>query len=410
MIKLHKTIYDEKEVRSQFPIFNSGNLVYLDSAASSQKPFSVIKSINEVYSKHYANIHRGVYKLSQEATDMYEDARETVKEFINAGSVKEIIFVRGATEAINLVTSTVADINLEEGDEIILSRLEHHSNIVPWQIAAKKHKAVIKIAESDENGDVSFESVFKNVTSKTKFISITHISNAIGSIIPVKEICKEAKSRGIFTLIDGCQAAPLLEIDVQDMGCDFYVFSGHKTYGPSGIGVLYGKEDILSEAPPYQGGGDMIDKVTFENTTYAGLPSKFEAGTPNIVGAIGLGRALQWMKEIGMNNIYSHSKKVISEGVNILKNIKGLKIIGEPSKRGGVISFIYNDIHSHDLGTLLNTYNIAVRTGHHCAQPTMERYNVSSTVRASVGYYNNKDDFESLAEGILKVSKVFENV
>ena len=400
----------QNKIKSQFPIFNNGDLVYLDSAASSQKPYSVLKSINEAYSNHYANIHRGVYRLSQEATDMHEDAREIVKNFINANSVREIIFVRGATEAINLVTSTVADTKIEEGDEIILSRLEHHSNIVPWQIVAKKHNAVIKIAESDENGEVSLESVFKNVTSKTKFISITHISNAIGSIIPVKEICKEAKSRGIYTLIDGCQAAPILEVDVQDMECDFYVFSGHKTYGPTGIGVLYGREEILSEAPPYQGGGDMIDKVTFENTTYAGLPSKYEAGTPNIVGAIGLGSALNWMQEIGMNNIYDHSKNVINEGISILKNIKGLRIIGEPSNRGGVISFIYKDIHSHDLGTLLNTYNIAVRTGHHCAQPTMERYKVPSTVRASVGYYNNKEDFEALAEAIIKVGKVFEKV
>ena len=400
----------QNKIKSQFPIFNNGDLVYLDSAASSQKPYSVLKSINEAYSNHYANIHRGVYRLSQEATDMHEDAREIVKNFINANSVREIIFVRGATEAINLVASTVADIKIEEGDEIILSRLEHHSNIVPWQIVAKKHNAVIKIAESDENGEVSLESVFKNVTSKTKFISITHISNAIGSIIPVKEICKEAKSRGIYTLIDGCQAAPILEVDVQDMECDFYVFSGHKTYGPTGIGVLYGREEILSEAPPYQGGGDMIDKVTFENTTYAGLPSKYEAGTPNIVGAIGLGSALNWMQDIGMNNIYDHSKNVINEGISILKNIKGLRIIGEPSNRGGVISFIYKDIHSHDLGTLLNTYNIAVRTGHHCAQPTMERYKVPSTVRASVGYYNNKEDFETLAEAIIKVGKVFEKV
>lgn len=410
MTKLKKTLYSCDEIRAQFPIFDNNEIVYLDSAASSQKPLSVIKSINEVYSNHYANIHRGVYKLSQTATDMHEDAREIVKTFINAESVKEIIFVRGATEAINLVASTVADINIYEGDEIILSRLEHHSNIVPWQIMAKKNKAVIKVAESDENGDVSFESIFKNVTPKTKFISITHISNAIGSILPVKDICKEAKSRGILTLIDGCQAAPLLEVDVQDIGCDFYVFSGHKTYGPTGIGVLYGREDILSEAPPYQGGGDMIDKVTFENTTYAGLPSKFEAGTPNIVGAIGLGSALTWMKDIGINNINKHSKKVINEGLNILESIKGLRVIGNPSNRGGVISFVYKNIHSHDLGTLLNSYNIAVRTGHHCAQPTMERYKVPSTVRASVGYYNNKDDFEALADGILKVSKVFENV
>ena len=410
MTQYKNKLSSNDEIKSQFPIFDKNEIVYLDSAASSQKPFSVIESINEVYANNYANIHRGVYKLSQTATDMHENAREIVKKFINASSVKEIIFVRGATEAINLVASSVAEMNVSPGDEIILSRLEHHSNIVPWQIMAKKNKAVIKVAEADENGDVSFESIFKNVTSKTKIISITHISNAIGSILPVKDICKEAKSRGILTLIDGCQAAPLLEVDVQDIDCDFYVFSGHKTYGPTGIGILYGRENILAEAPPYQGGGDMIDKVTFEETTYAGLPSKFEAGTPNIVGAIGLGSALKWMQDIGINNIYEHSKKVINEGINILEDIDGLKIIGKPKHRGGVISFTYKDIHSHDLGTLLNTYNIAVRTGHHCAQPTMQRYNVSSTVRASVGYYNNKEDFEALAEGILKVSKVFENV
>lgn len=410
MTQYKNKLYYNDEIKSQFPIFDKNEIIYLDSAASSQKPLSVIESINEVYANNYANIHRGVYKLSQTATDMHENAREIVKKFINASSVKEIIFVRGATEAINLVASSVAEMNVSPGDEIILSRLEHHSNIVPWQIMAKKNKAVIKVAEADENGDVSLESIFKNVTSKTKIISITHISNAIGSILPVKDICKEAKSRGILTLIDGCQAAPLLEVDVQDIDCDFYVFSGHKTYGPTGIGILYGRENILAEAPPYQGGGDMIDKVTFEETTYAGLPSKFEAGTPNIVGAIGLGSALKWMQDIGINNIYEHSKKVINEGINILEDIDGLKIIGKPKHRGGVISFTYKDIHSHDLGTLLNSYNIAVRTGHHCAQPTMQRYNVSSTVRASVGYYNNKEDFEALAEGILKVSKVFENV
>src|SRR6056300_1032840 len=272
MIQYKNKLSSNDEIKSQFPIFDKNEIVYLDSAASSQKPFSVIESINEVYANNYANIHRGVYKLSQTATDMHENAREIVKKFINASSVKEIIFVRGATEAINLVASSVAEMNVSPGDEIILSRLEHHSNIVPWQIMAKKNKAVIKVAEADENGDVSFESIFKNVTSKTKIISITHISNAIGSILPVKDICKEAKSRGILTLIDGCQAAPLLEVDVQDIDCDFYVFSGHKTYGPTGIGVLYGRENILAEAPPYQGGGDMIDKVTFEETTYAGLP------------------------------------------------------------------------------------------------------------------------------------------
>ena len=334
--------------------------------------------------------------------------KKIVKEFINAESSKEIIFVRGATEAINLVASSVSDLKLRKDDEIILSRLEHHSNIVPWQIAAKKYGAKIKVAESDENGNVSVDSVIKEVSSKTKFICITHVSNALGTILPVKKICEEARSRGIYTLIDGCQAAPQFEIDVQDLGCDFYVFSGHKTYGPTGIGVLYGRKEILSEAPPYQGGGDMIDKVTFEETTYADIPSKFEAGTPNIAGAIGMGEALNWMKKIGMKNIYQHSQKVVSEGLDILRSIKGIRIIGEPDNRAGVISFLYKDIHSHDMGTLLNSYNIAVRTGHHCAQPTMDRYNVPSTVRASVGCYNNKKDFEALAEGILKIGKVFD--
>ena len=406
MIKPQTHNFDD--IKTEFPIFNDTKLVFLDSAASAQKPNAVINSINDVYSNYYANIHRGLYTLSQIATDKHEDAREIVKEFINAESSKEIIFVRGATEAINLVASSVSDLKLRKGDEIILSRLEHHSNIVPWQIAAKKYGAKIKVAESDENGNVSVDSVIKEVSSKTKFICITHVSNALGTILPVKKICEEARSRGIYTLIDGCQAAPQFEIDVQDLGCDFYVFSGHKTYGPTGIGVLYGRKEILSEAPPYQGGGDMIDKVTFEETTYADIPSKFEAGTPNIAGAIGMGEALNWMKKIGMKNIYQHSQKVVSEGLDILRSIKGIRIIGEPDNRAGVISFLYKDIHSHDMGTLLNSYNIAVRTGHHCAQPTMDRYNVPSTVRASVGCYNNKKDFEALAEGILKIGKVFD--
>jgi cysteine desulfurase/selenocysteine lyase len=406
MIKPQTHNFDN--IKTEFPIFNDAKLVFLDSAASAQKPNAVINSINDVYSNHYANIHRGLYTLSQIATDKHEDAREIVKEFINAESSKEIIFVRGATEAINLVASSVSDLKLRKDDEIILSRLEHHSNIVPWQIAAKKYGAKIKVAESDENGNVSVDSVIKEVSSKTKFICITHVSNALGTILPVKKICEEARSRGIYTLIDGCQAAPQFEIDVQDLGCDFYVFSGHKTYGPTGIGVLYGRKEILSEAPPYQGGGDMIDRVTFEETTYADIPSKFEAGTPNIAGAIGMGEALNWMKKIGMKNIYQHSQKVVSEGLDILRSIKGIRIIGEPDNRAGVISFLYKDIHSHDMGTLLNSYNIAVRTGHHCAQPTMDRYNVPSTVRASVGCYNNKKDFEALAEGILKIGKVFD--
>ena len=399
-----------KNIIADFPILQNNNITYLDSAASAQKPYQVINCIKDIYSNSYANVHRGVYSLSQVATDQYEDSREVVKSFINAKKLSEIIFVRGATEAINLVAEIIGVASLNEGDEIILSRLEHHSNIVPWQIVCKKTGAIIKVAEADDNGNISLETIKELINKNTKIISITHISNAIGTVVPVKEICKEAKKQGIITLIDGCQAVPQMPVDVQDIGCDFYVFSGHKTYGPSGVGVLYGREELLSEAPPYQSGGDMIDKVSFAKTTYADLPSKYEAGTPNIVGVIGLGEALKWMNSIGMGQIYDHSQKLLDEGIKVLSGLEGLKIIGNPYNRGGVISFIYKDFHAHDVGTLLNTYNIAIRTGHHCAQPTMERYKLSTTARASIGIYNSIQDFEVLADGLLKVNKIFNKV
>ena len=408
-IKLNPQINIENII-SDFPIFKNNNITYLDSAASAQKPYQVINCIKDVYSNSYANVHRGVYSLSQTATDKYEESREIVKSFINARNANEIIFVRGATEAINLVAEIIGTSSLIEGDEIILSRLEHHSNIVPWQIVCEKTGAKIKVAESDDNGNISLETVTQLINNNTKIIAITHVSNAIGTIVPVKDICKVARSRGIFTLIDGCQAVPQMPVDVIDIDCDFYVFSAHKTYGPSGVGVLYGREKLLSEAPPYQSGGDMIDKVSFAKTTYAGLPSKFEAGTPNIVGVIALGEALKWMNSIGMSVVYDHSQKLLEEGLKVLSKVEGLNIIGRPIKRGGVISFTYKEIHPHDVGTLLNTYNIAIRTGHHCAQPTMERYKVSTTARASIGIYNTLQDFENLADGLLKVNKVFNKV
>ena len=398
---------DITHIKKQFPIFKNNELIYLDSAASAQKPLCVIEAIKSLYSNHYSNINRGVYKLSQILTDKYENSRDIVRNFLNAQDSSEIIFVRGATEAINLVADTVARQRLAKDDEIILSRLEHHSNIVPWQIIAKRNGAQIKVVDPDAEGNIYLESVMKLVNSKTKFICLTHVSNAIGSILPVKEICLEARSRGIITLVDGCQAVPHMSVDVKNIGCDFYVFSGHKTYGPTGIGILYGKKELLEEAPPYQGGGDMIDTVTFEKTTYAPLPNKFEAGTPNIIGAIVLGNALEWMQGIGMDKIHKHSQEITKEGLKILKNIKGVKIIGETDLRTGVISFLYKDIHPHDMATMLDSHNIALRTGHHCAQPTMRYFNISSTLRASVGVYNSDKDFTRLAESIDKIKNLF---
>ena len=403
----HSAEMDITHIKKQFPIFKNNELIYLDSAASAQKPLCVIESIKSLYSNHYSNINRGVYKLSQILTDKYENSRDIVRNFLNAQDSSEIIFVRGATEAINLVADTVARIHLAKDDEIILSRLEHHSNIVPWQIIAKRNGAKIKVVDPDAEGNIYLESVMKLVNSKTKFICLTHVSNAIGSILPVKEICLEARSRGIITLVDGCQAVPHMSVDVKSIGCDFYVFSGHKTYGPTGIGILYGKKELLEEAPPYQGGGDMIDTVTFEKTTYAPLPNKFEAGTPNIIGAIVLGNALEWMQGIGMDKIHKHSQEIIKEGLKILKNIKGVKIIGETNLRAGVISFLYKDVHPHDMATMLDSHNIALRTGHHCAQPTMRYFNISSTLRASVGVYNSDKDFTTLAESIEKIKNLF---
>ena len=403
----HSAEMDITHIKKQFPIFKNNELIYLDSAASAQKPLCVIESIKSLYSNHYSNINRGVYKLSQILTDKYENSRDIVKNFLNAKDSSEIIFVRGATEAINLVADTVARKHLAKDDEIILSRLEHHSNIVPWQIIAKRNGAQIKVVDPDAEGNIYLESVMKLVNSKTKFICLTHVSNAIGSVLPVKEICLEARSRGIITLVDGCQAVPHMSVDVKSLGSDFYVFSGHKTYGPTGIGILYGKKELLEEAPPYQGGGDMIDTVTFEKTTYAPLPNKFEAGTPNIIGAIVLGNALEWMQGIGMDKINKHSQEIIKEGLKILKNIKGVKIVGESDLRAGVISFLYKDIHPHDMATMLDSHNIALRTGHHCAQPTMRYFNISSTLRASVGVYNSDKDFTILAESIDKIKNLF---
>ncbi len=413
MVALFKDKYnfDFKKIKNDFPIFlnliDEKPLVFLDSAASSQKPRQVIEGISKVYEHHYSNIHRGVYKLSQESTKLYEDARVKVSHFIGASSPEEIIFTRGATEGINLIASAWGGKHLAEGDEILLTTLEHHSNIVPWQILSKNNKTVIKEVKPDRDGNITIDKILSCVTNKTKIIALTHVSNTIGTVLPISEICKEARERGIITLVDGCQAIPHISVNVRELDCDFYVFSGHKIYGPSGIGVLYGKKDLLNASDPYQGGGDMIETVSIQSSTYADLPNKFEAGTPNIVGAIGLGVALDYVSSIGMNNISSHSQNTLRYGLDLLNKTEGIKIIGNPSHRLGVISFLYFDIHPHDLGTILDSEGLCLRAGHHCAQPTMSFFKVTATLRASVGIYNQKEDFNTLVTALERAREIF---
>ncbi len=406
-----KNKFDFTRVKEDFPIFssliNKKPLVFLDSAASSQKPKIVIDGISKIYENQYSNIHRGVYKLSQESSRMYEDTRKKVCNFIGASCPEEIIFTRGATEGINLIVNSWATKNLTAGDEVLLTTLEHHSNIVPWHFLCKNKKTIIKEVRPDRNGNITTDDILSSITNKTKIISLTHVSNTIGTVLPVYEICKEARKRGIITIIDGCQAIPHTYVNVKELDCDFYVFSGHKIYGPSGIGVLYGKKVLLDASDPYQGGGGMIETVSLENSSYACLPNKFEAGTPNIEGAIGLGLALDYVSSIGMSNIYEHSQDTLSYGLELLNRTDGVKIIGNPSKRIGVISFLYFDIHPHDLGTILDSEGLCLRAGHHCAQPTMSFFDVTATLRASVGVYNQKEDFDSLVSALTKAKEIF---
>lgn len=392
------------DIRNAFPILkqteNGQPLVYLDSGATSQKPQSVIDRIESYYRAENANVHRGVYGLSERATEAYEGARDAVKEFIGASSTKEIVFVRGTTEAVNLVANTWGRQNLKAGDEVMISEMEHHSNIVPWQFLRDQIGIKLVVVPINDRGELSLQSVESLLSDKTKLVSITQMSNALGTINPVKEITKLAHGVGAKVMVDGAQAVPHMAVDVQDIDCDFYAFSAHKMYGPTGVGVLYGKEALLEAMPPYQGGGDMIYSVTFDKTEYNVLPYKFEAGTPNISGAIGLASAIEFMQKIGLTDIANYENELLRYATERLKAVDGLRIIGEAHNKGGVISFVVDGVHPHDMATLMDQDGVAVRASHHCAMPVMQRFNVPATVRASFGVYNNRADVDALIDSI----------
>lgn len=402
---------DFNQLRTEFPLLKQttrGNpLIYLDNSATSQKPQRVIDALNDYYCQNNANIHRGVYELSERATQAFEKVRVDIQHFINATHASEIIFVRGATEGINLVAHSYGRSRFQAQDEIIISAMEHHSNIVPWQMIAEQVGAILKIIPITDIGEIDLDAYKKLFTTHTKMVAIAHASNALGTINPVKEMAAIAHQHGVPILVDGAQAFAHMPVDVQDLDCDFYVFSGHKAYGPTGIGVLYGKEKLLEKMPPYQGGGDMIESVSFTKTTYNKLPFKFEAGTPDIAGVIGLGAAIAYMKKMGMQAIADHEAELLAYGTQKLSAIPGLKIIGTAKEKVGVISFVLDDVHPHDIGTILDDKGIAVRAGHHCAMPVMERFGVPATVRASFGLYNTKADIDVLVSGILAVKEVF---
>ena len=406
------TMTDYGKYRNDFPALqqtvHGKPLVYLDSAASSQKPQVVLDTINDVYSRSYSNVHRGVHALSERATQAYEASRTTVKQFINAESEKEIIFVRGATEAINLIAHSYVKPRLRPGDEIIISELEHHANIVPWQIICDLTEANLRVIPIDQNGDVVYSEYQQAFNDRTKFVSISYISNALGTINPIQEFIQIAHSHNVPILVDGAQAVPHLSVDMQALDCDFFVFSGHKVYGPSGTGVLYGKQAMLEVMPPYQAGGDMILKVTFAKTTYNQLPYKFEAGTPNIEGAIGLAAALDYLQGIGMQRIADHEQKLLAYATERLLTVPGLQIIGNARHKAAVISFILDGIHAHDIGTILDREGIAIRTGHHCAMPTIDHFGLAATARASFALYNTLRDVDRLVAGLQQVRKVFD--
>ena len=403
--------YDVERIRQDFPILSEQvydkPLVYFDSAASAQKPRPVIDAISNVYETQYANVHRGVHYMSQKATDAMEGSRESVRAFINAADVREIIFVRGATEGINLVAHCWGRQNLSAGDEIIVSVMEHHSNIVPWQMIAEQTGAVLKVIPISDDGALDMDAYADLMSDKTKIVAITHISNALGTITPIAEIIRIAHERGVPVLVDGCQAAPHVALDMQVLDADFYVFSGHKIYGPSGIGVLYGKAALLETMPPYQGGGEMIDVVTFEKTTYADLPFKFEAGTPHISGAIGMGAAIEYINGIGLENIAAHENDLLAYGTEKLSEINSLNLVGTAPEKAAILSFVLETVHPHDVGTILDREGIAVRTGHHCAQPVMDRFDIAATIRASIGMYNTREEIDVLVAGLGRVQEIF---
>ena len=405
------TILDVEKIRQDFPVLkqtiHGKPLVYLDNAATSQKPKSVIEAITHFYEVDCANIHRGVHELSQRSTAKYEETRSKVKKFLNAKSKNEIIFVRGTTEGINLVTNSWGRKYLQPGDEVIIAGLEHHSNIVPWQMVCEEKGGHLKVIPINERGELILEEYEKLLGPRTRMVAIGHVSNALGTINPVRQIIEMAHKSGALTLVDGAQATPHMKVDVQALDADFYAFSGHKVCGPTGIGVLYGKTRILNSMPPYQGGGDMIRTVTFEKTTYNDLPYKFEAGTPDIAGGIGLGAAIDYLTHIGMDKIAAYEHELLLYGTEALERIPGLKIIGKAREKAAVISFVMEGIHPHDIGTVLDRQGIAVRTGHHCAQPVMDWFHVPATTRASLAFYNTAAELDALAAGLHKVKEVF---
>lgn len=397
-------IINLQKIRADFPILNreiNGKpLVYFDNGATAQKPQQVIDVINKYYQLENANIHRGIHTLSQEATDAYEKARVTVQQFINAKHEHEIIFTSGTTHSINLIASSFAKKHLKAGDEIIITTMEHHSNIVPWQMVCEETGAILKVVPINDRGEFLFDEYEKILSDKTKMVAVTHVSNTLGTINPVKEIIAKAKEFGAFTLIDGAQAVPHKKVDVQDLDCDFYAFSAHKMFGPTGVGILYGKEVILNELPPYQGGGDMIKTVTFEKTTYNELPHKFEAGTPNIVGGIALAAAINYMNSIGIENIAVHEEELLNYATEKIKEIDGIRIIGEAKSKASVLSFLVDGTHPTDIGMILDKLGIAIRTGHHCTEPLMNRFEIPGTARASFAFYNTKQEIDIFIEAL----------
>ena len=410
-IDLQRSNYDVDAIRADFPIlaseFNGYPLTFLDSGASAQKPECVLRCMDDVYRRSYANVHRGAYALSQAATDYYEGARKTVARYLNARSDDEIVFTHNVTAAINLVAHSYGRRFLERGDEVIISQMEHHANIVPWQLLRDEIGIELKVAPIDEAGNLLLDQLAEMFSHKTKLVSLTHVSNVLGTIVPIKKVIDLAHERDIPVLIDGAQGIVHTRVDVQDLDAEFYAFTGHKLYGPSGIGVLYGKKDLLNTMPPYQGGGDMIERVTFEKTTYRDAPARFEAGTPPIVEAAGLAAAIDYVDEIGMENISAHEQELLNYATERLNEVDGITIYGEAQHKAGIISFTLDKVHPHDIATIVDSRGVSVRAGHHCAQPLMDWYGVAATTRASFGMYSNKQDVDALVDGLKYVKEIF---
>ncbi len=402
---------DLAKIRAQFPALQQEvrgrPLAYLDNAATTHKPQSVLDTIEHYYAKDYSNVHRGVHYLAERATQAYEAAREKVRGFINAPAQREVVFVRGTTEAINLVAQSWARCQFKPGDEILITEMEHHANIVPWQMVSQATGAVLKVAPIDESGTLQLDELEKRIGPRTRLVAVTQLSNSLGTLNPIKRIVEMAHAKGAKVLVDGAQAVPHMAVDVQDLGCDFYAFSGHKLFGPTGIGVLWARAELLEAMPPWQGGGEMIRYVTFEKTTYADIPLKFEAGTPHIVGAIGLGAAIDYVQGIGFEAIEPHEHALLEYGTAALSEIPGLRLIGTAAQKGGILSFVFDDVHSHDVGTIIDMEGVAVRTGHHCTMPLMERFQVPATSRASLAFYNSREDVDRLVAALHKVREMF---